>query len=283
MRTWILAGSLAAFSLPREIGESSAAPRGVGASHTFLIELSPTRPNVFETLTAAEQKGLLGHMQRIPELASRGTVIFGGRTGSLRALLVVDVADLATAKTIAAADPAVVAGVFTAEVSDLDVRVSSALGEHSTVDPSDRVVACDALVDAPLDRVWHAWTSSDGWRAAMPWKATIECRIGGRFEVEFDDAKAPGERGSEGCRVLCFVPKQMIAFEWNAPPSFAALRFERTQVAVRFEAVGAAQTRVWIAHAGFGKDAEHQKVADYFVGAWPAVLGEMQKHFATKR
>ncbi len=110
----------------------------------------------------------------------------------------------------------------------------------------------EATIHASLDRVWSAWTTSNGMTAALGPKTKIELRVGGPYEIYFHPDAPAGERGSEGCRVLSYLPREMLAFSWNAPVKFKHARQHATWVVVRFEEVDAG-VRVRLSHVGWSE------------------------------
>ena len=69
-------------------------------------------------------------------------------------------------------------------------------------------------------------------------------------------------------RVMALQPKQMISFDWNAPPSLPEARAQRTFVVVRFAPVTDKTTRVSLHHTGWGAGGEWDKAYQYFDRAW---------------
>lgn len=148
-------------------------------------------------------------------------------------------------------------------------------------------VEVETIVSDSCAAVWRAWTTTAGLRAWFSERADIDLRIGGRFEILFSLDAPAGERGSEGCQVLSYLPHEMLSFSWSAPPKFAHARPRHTWVVVRIEAVGARQTRVRLVHLGFAERAaefpahaeEWRSVRAYFGNAWPRVLKNLAQHF----
>lgn len=264
----VVCGVLALVAAPsRPSVEPAPAPL-----ETFLVDYAPKRDGVLTNPDATETQGILGHMQTMAKLSAEGVVTWGGKTGEGHALVLVRARDRADAERIAALDPAVEKGVFTFRVTDFDVKLSTRFGDTAVADPGERVLRFERELSVGLDQAWRAWTDGAAFERATGWQATIEPRIAGKFEISFDPQAPKGQAGSEGCRVLAVVPHSVLAFEWNAPPSFGKLRFERTNVVVRFEALGEARTKLVLEHAGFGRTEEWSQVADYFEQAWPHVL-----------
>jgi uncharacterized protein YndB with AHSA1/START domain len=143
------------------------------------------------------------------------------------------------------------------------------------------------VVQADRSSVWRTFATGEGWRSFMGVPATIGSLPGEPFEVSFDPAAPRGERGSEGCKVLALVPREMLAFTWNAPPKFAFARTKRTWVVVTFDALAAGRTRVRLRELGFAElatrypahGAEIEQVRAYFAHAWGKVLAALAGHF----
>ena len=127
--------------------------------------------------------------------------------------------------------------------------------------------------------VWSAWASNEGiasWWA--PAASNIHLRIGGPFEILFTLEAPEGSRGSEGCKVLAYVPGESLSFTWNAPPHLP-LRETNTWVVLTFAAIDTG-TAVRLVHTGFLEGPDWDDYMDYFDSAWSAVLGLLSGHWS---
>lgn len=151
-------------------------------------------------------------------------------------------------------------------------------------------VVARAVVEAPIARVWRAWSTTEGLSDVLERDTFVECRVGGPFEIHWIETAPAGERGSEGCTVLSYVPERMISFSWNAPTQFAHARQRHSHVVVELRAVGGVgegSTEITLTNLGFDALAaefpdhaeEYRKVRAYFAGAWPRVLSHFVVHF----
>ncbi|MFN0136422.1 MAG: SRPBCC domain-containing protein, partial [Phycisphaerae bacterium] len=147
----------------------------------------------------------------------------------------------------------------------------------------------DVTVKATPAEVWTAWTTNEGLHTWMSPNTNVECRIGGPFEIYFNAAAPAGERGSDGCKILSYVPGEMLSYDWNAPPQFAHARQNRTWVVILLSAVGEKETKVRLVHLGWDDmqkahpdhAAEWKQVHEYFTKAWAMKLGHLKQRFAT--
>ena len=146
---------------------------------------------------------------------------------------------------------------------------------------SDRVLRADLTIQAPVAEVWKAWTTDEGIATFFAPKGHVELAVDGTYDIWFNPAGKPGERGAEGMRILDVDPMKRFVFTWNAPPSIPAIRGKRTVVTIELSAEGPAVTKLRFTHAGWGDGADWDKAYDYFDAAWgTVVLPRLQHRFA---
>ncbi len=143
---------------------------------------------------------------------------------------------------------------------------------------NDKIIRKTRIVNCPIDSVWWKWTTHDGLRTFFGEDNNIELKVGGPFEIYFSMEAPSGSRGSEGCKVISYLPKEMISFSWNAPPSFPDIRNgeHHTWVVVTLKALKGNRTEVTISHLGWLKGEDWNQVHDYFDKAWVSVLGWLE-------
>jgi uncharacterized protein YndB with AHSA1/START domain len=165
------------------------------------------------------------------------------------------------------------------------VGPSSGLHAADNVAASLQPIDIDISIDAPIKDVWDAWTTNAGAQKWFAPRTNIELEPGGAYEILFEPEGPAGQRGTEDLKVLCYLPQEMLAIEWNAPPQFPRARPQRTWVVVRFSDLGDGRVRVCLTHTGFAdraathpdEKAEWEQVRDYFTKAWPTLLESMRK------
>jgi uncharacterized protein YndB with AHSA1/START domain len=146
--------------------------------------------------------------------------------------------------------------------------------------PGVRSLVKETEVAAPPSAVWAAWASNEGIASWWgPAASNIELRIGGLYEILFSLEEPEGERGSEGCRVLAYVPGESLSFTWNAPPHLP-LRAANTWVVLTFAASTPDTTAVRLVHTGFLEGPDWDDYMAYFDSAWSYVLGLLEDHWS---
>lgn len=132
----------------------------------------------------------------------------------------------------------------------------------------DRILRAELTLEAPVSDVWKAWTTEEGIRSFFAPGCHIEPRVDGAYEIYFNPAAEPGQRGGEGLRILAFEPERRLAFTWNAPPSNPYVRAQRTMVVVEMAAADPKRTQLRFTHLGWGDGPEWDAAYAYFDTAW---------------
>jgi len=130
----------------------------------------------------------------------------------------------------------------------------------------------EEIIPAPIEEVWHAFTTEEGVVTFFAPECKIDLRPGGAYEMYFDLDAPAGLRGGEGCVILAIEPLVMLSLTWNAPPEIPMIRNQRTHVTIRFESFSATQTWINLRHDGWGVSADWQTARRYFRRAWGKVV-----------
>lgn len=137
---------------------------------------------------------------------------------------------------------------------------------------SDRVLRAEMTIAAPVTEVWKAWTTDEGIATFFAPKGIVDLRVDGTYDVWFNPAGGPGERGAEGMRILDVEPNRRFAFTWNAPPSIPSIRGKRTVVVVEMTPAGDGTTKLRFTESGWGDGPDWDQAYDYFDRAWGAIV-----------
>ena len=248
----------------------------------YFVQLIGTRQGWPENMTSEEEKIMADHYYYLRDLTAQKKVVTAGPVfDPVFGLIILETESEDEARRIMDNEPSVVQGVHTYKMSPMRVSllIDRLSPERYPAEISDRRLIKEITVAAPVDSVWEAWTTPEGARTFFSSSNKIELRPGGPYEIYFIKEAAYGLRGSEGCRILSYLPDEMLSFEWNAPPDFGRLRNQHTQIILRFESISPKQTRVILTQTGWGVGDNWDRLYDYFDRAWAFVLGNLKKRF----
>ena len=241
----------------------------------FFARLIPPRQDFPTTMTDAEQRVMGEHFAYLQRLTMEKSVVMAGPCmGPVFGAVVIAATSMEVATEIMKQDPSVLAGVNTFEIQPLHLSllVHSVPDFRYPQEQSGKVVHKTATVPLTAKEAWKAWTTSEEVTRFGPPKANIDLRVGGRYEWLFLEDAPEGQRGSEDCLILSFLPERMLSFEWNAPPQLPNARRQRTVVVILFDEKEPGETTIDFTHFGFGVGEEWDQTYAYFDNAWSRVL-----------
>jgi uncharacterized protein YndB with AHSA1/START domain/predicted enzyme related to lactoylglutathione lyase len=149
---------------------------------------------------------------------------------------------------------------------------------------SSKQICKSKIYNQSPDSLWWRWTTHDGLKTFFGADNKIELVPGGAFEIYFLLNNPVGQRGSETCKVLSYLPNKQLSFSWNAPPNFEHIRNSehKTWVVVEFKYLAQERTEITVTHLGWPESEEWNAVYDYFDKAWDVVLNGLSKYDTQK-
>ena len=144
---------------------------------------------------------------------------------------------------------------------------------------SNRAIEKTRIVNQSITDSWTKWTTHNGLISFFGKDNKIELKIGGVFEIYFLLRNPIGLQGSEGCKILSFLPNRMLSFSWNAPPKFKEVRESdhKTWVVIEFREIGEQKTEIKLTHLGWIDGIQWNEVFEYFENAWDSVLNDLEE------
>ena len=97
--------------------------------------------------------------------------------------------------------------------------ISLALACSSTWAQSDAPLIHEGVVDAPLQKVWDAWTTNAGLQSWLDPHAEIDFRIGGTMRANYNPDGQLGDTETIENTILSFDPQAMISIRVSKAPA----------------------------------------------------------------
>jgi len=142
---------------------------------------------------------------------------------------------------------------------------------------SDKHIFKKITLKASIEELWHRWTTNEGVKSFFAPQCEVQLSIGGKYEMYFLLDNPKGLQGSEGCKVLSFLPNQMLSFSWNAPPEYEKVRGKHTWVVLMFNRVEDNLTNLELYHLGWQRGNQWDSVYKYFETAWDVVFQRLEE------
>ena len=140
----------------------------------------------------------------------------------------------------------------------------------------------EAVIAAPVAKVWDLWTTSKGLESWMAPHVEIELSIGGLMRSTYKPDGVIGDDSTITNTILSFLPQRMLSFRNTGQPKDFPFKaeIEKTWSVVEFEPVGDGQTRITITGLGYGDDDASQKMRAFFEAGNQHVLNQLAARFA---
>src|SRR3954467_2904103 len=80
------------------------------------------------------------------------------------------------------------------------------------------VVMTEGIVQAPIQDVWRAWTTSEGMESWMVGKTDFELKVGAIWHTSYDKKSTLDDESTIHQQLLAYDPGRMIAIRTVKPP-----------------------------------------------------------------
>lgn len=143
-------------------------------------------------------------------------------------------------------------------------------------------VAASATIEAPLDQVWDAFTTSAGLESWLAPHAEIELKLGGRMRTHYSKDGVLGDENTIINEIQSFQPQRMLSIRVVKPPE--TFPFKQAVMSMwtvlLFEPLSPRQTRLTATGMGFTDDEESQQIRKHFDAGNKYTLTKLQEYFS---
>ena len=142
----------------------------------------------------------------------------------------------------------------------------------------------EALVNAPVDRVWAVLTTKEGMESWMTAHAAVELKVGGTMKSQYDPKGTVDDASAIENTILSYDPMSMLSFKVTRTPDGFPFpnAIKNMWTVVYFIPEGSNMTRVREISMGFGKDDESKKMREFFDRGNAYTMQKLQERFPAK-
>ena len=143
----------------------------------------------------------------------------------------------------------------------------------------NKIIKASVDINASAKKTFEMFTITERVESWLCGKASIEAKVGGKFEVFNDSDK---DDNTKGCKILAIDNGKFLTMEWKGPKQFAELmnvENELTQVSVLFHPKGKS-TQITIIHSGWKTGTD--EAISYFQNAWEHALSQLKSTIDSK-
>ena len=155
----------------------------------------------------------------------------------------------------------------TAQPPAADTRIDSSI-EHTA--SGQRILLHRFEVAAPVERVWKAYTTAEGWRSWAAPLAEVDLRVGGSILTHYDPAATIGDPGTNRLEIVNFVPERLLTLQADLSENWPEVLKEDAEGlynVILFESRGEGTTAVESYGLGYRDRPEYDDLLGFFRSA----------------
>ena len=134
-------------------------------------------------------------------------------------------------------------------------------------------------IDASIDEVWSAFTTTDGIKSWVAPLAEIDFKVGGKWRANYNAEGNLGDSTTIENTILAYDPKRMISLKATTfPEGFAFVEAaQNTWSVFYFSSVSELRTKITVVGLGYTDSEQSQKMRAFFKEANEYSLKELEK------
>jgi len=141
----------------------------------------------------------------------------------------------------------------------------------STIDSTrvgELVLVQKFMVNVPVQAVWDAFTTKEGWESAFVAKAEIDFRIGGVIKSSYDKNATIGDSTTIVNHIINYVPRKVLTLQAEIAdnfPEFMKSEAKQFYNIVYFRAIDKTTTHVESYGVGYKNTPKYLSLLNFFV------------------
>lgn len=144
----------------------------------------------------------------------------------------------------------------------------------------ERMLVEEVIVEAPLAKVWWAYTTGPGMQAWAAPLAEVDLRAGGTIRTNYDPEGELGGPGTNTLHIVNWVPERVLTLRAELNDNWPELMQRdagKLMNVVLFEELGPRRTRIESYGVGYGADPAYDGLLGFFAQANRGLYVELKR------
>ncbi|MEL7500641.1 MAG: SRPBCC domain-containing protein [Planctomycetota bacterium] len=163
------------------------------------------------------------------------------------------------------------------------VFTAALLACTTAIAQEDRVVD-EFEIEASVDDVWNAFTTTDGLKSWVAPLADIDFRVGGKWRANYNNSGKLGDETTIENTILCYDPKRMLSIKATGfPKGFEFVEAAKETWSIfYFTKISDTKTKITIVGLGYTDSEQSKKMRAFFKPANKYSMGQLKAALETK-
>lgn len=160
--------------------------------------------------------------------------------------------------------------------------VKDATSQVSKTDANELVLIQEVSFEAPIEEVWRAYTTAEGWTAWASPKAEVDLRVGGTILTAYQ-----GEIGGSNTNTLHivnYVPERLLTLRAELSKNWPEIMqedAERLSNVILFDEIANGVTRIESYGIGYSDAPEYDQLMSFFIKANEGLYQNLRAYLET--
>lgn len=123
-------------------------------------------------------------------------------------------------------------------------------------------------VNVPIDSVWNAFTTSEGWKSWATAHAEVDLKVNGTIRTHYDANSKIDDEGGITLHIINYVPKRLLTLQAEITDNFPTFMKEDEKDlfnTILFEEVSPTKTRVVSYGIGYKLNDNYRALMKFFI------------------
>lgn len=150
-----------------------------------------------------------------------------------------------------------------------------------TTDAGERVLAQEVTIDAPVEAVWAAYTTDEGWASWASPVAEIDLRVGGTIRTHYLPDAEIGDEGTNTLHIVNYVPLELLTLRAELDqnwPDILKADADKLSNVILFDRLSDTRTRVRSFGIGYTDTPELDGLLQFFMRANEGLFEKLRQH-----
>lgn len=137
-------------------------------------------------------------------------------------------------------------------------------------DSNDLILLQEVVVEAPVEEVWNAYTTEEGWRSWASPVVEIDLRAGGTIRTHYGADAKIGDPGTNTLHILNYVPLRLLTLQAEVEDRWPEVMKQdagNLMNVIIFESPTPAQTRILSYGVGYRDSEAYTELMNFFIPA----------------
>ena len=166
--------------------------------------------------------------------------------------------------------------------ADKALAPAEAISHVSRTDANELILNQEIMIEAPVEDVWAAYTTANGWTAWASPKAEVDLRVSGTIRTAYE-----GEIGGSNTNTLQmvnYVPYRLLTLRADVSSDWPEIMQEdahKLSNVILFDEVADGLTRIQSFGIGYTDAPEYEKLMDFFIKANESLYRNLKIYLET--